>query len=159
MWQERIVKERLDKSNGYISLHLNKKKFYRHRINALQFINNPDPEIYKYVDHRNHIKTDNRLENLRFVSNQQNCNNKSNQNFVNELPDDAIVVDKYNNHEFEFLYFSLETNRFYFFNGINYNMKPIYKDKHGYYRTLIYDKTNKQRTIYYNKFKKQYDLI
>ena len=112
---QRIVKEYLHKGTGYLVCQLNGKMYKKHRILALQFIPNPNPEIYNVVDHVSHIKTDNRLENLRWVSQQQNMNNRSDQNFVDELPDDAIVVDKYNNHEFEFLYFSPETDRFYFF--------------------------------------------
>ena len=34
---------------------------------------NGDPEHKKYVDHRNHIRDDNRLENLRWCSQQNNC--------------------------------------------------------------------------------------
>ena len=154
---QRIIKESLDKSNGYIQIHLNKKKFYKHRVIALQFI--PNPNNYKYVDHVDMCRQHNEISNLRFVSSQQNNNNKSNQTLVDELPDDSIVVDKYNNNEFEFLYFSLETNRFYYYNGINYNVKAVYRDKYGNYRTYITDTLCKQRSISYNKFKREYDLI
>ena len=34
--------------------------------------------------------------------------------FVNVIPDDAIVVDKYGNFEFEFYYYSEEADKFYF---------------------------------------------
>ena len=156
---QRIVKEFLHKTNGYVILRLNNKMYRKHRIIALQFIPNPDPDNYKFVDHIDKCRHNNDLSNLRWCSNQQNSNNKSNQNFVDELPDDSIVVEKYSKFEFEFLYFSLETNRFYYFNGINYNIKAVYQDKYGNFKTNIYDISGKKRTIYYNKFKKQYDLI
>ena len=82
---QRIVKEYLSKGTGYIKLNLNKKPFLKHRVIALQFIKNPDPENFKFVDHCNHIKTDNRIENLRWCSQQQNMNNRSDQIFIDEI--------------------------------------------------------------------------
>ena len=153
----RIVKESVDKSNGYIICCLNCKKYKKHRIIANNFIENPDN--YKYVDHVNHDRTDNRICNLRWVSQKLNNNNRSDQEFVEEISDEAIVVDKYNDHEFEFLYFDPETNDFYVYNGLNYVVKPKYQNKNGFWKINIHDKNNKSRAIYYNKFKKQYGLI
>lgn len=55
--------------NGYAVSRVNKKKIYMHRL----ILNAPDGQK---VDHVNRIKTDNRLENLRLVTSQQNMFNR-----------------------------------------------------------------------------------
>ena len=141
-----------------MSLHLNGKTFQKHRLIAKHFIDNPNN--YQQVDHINHIKTDNRVENLRWVSNQMNNNNKSAQTFVDEISDESIAVEEYNGWKFEFLYFDVETDTFYVYNGIKYVVKPKYQDKKfGYWKVLMFDKNGTKRTIYYNKFKRDYGLI
>ena len=64
---------------GYLCVGLctNKKKtdHYIHRLIALHFI--PNPENKPCVDHINRIRTDNRIENLRWETNAENNQNKS----------------------------------------------------------------------------------
>ena len=61
---------------GYMRVGLckngKKKKFLVHRLLALHFI--PNPENKSCVDHINGIKDDNRLENLRWLTNKENLN-------------------------------------------------------------------------------------
>lgn len=65
---------------GYFRVELwsdhSRKRFKVHRLVAIVFI--PNPKNLPQVDHINGDKTDNRVENLRWVSNIQNCgfNNK-----------------------------------------------------------------------------------
>jgi hypothetical protein len=74
----KIMKSRVDK-DGYLYLGLfieNKiQKFRRvHRLVAITFLENIDN--LQDIDHINQIKTDNRLENLRWVSASNNNRNK-----------------------------------------------------------------------------------
>lgn len=50
-----------------------RKRLFLHRLIAEAFIPNPDNK--PYIDHINCIKTDNRIENLRWVTSKENSNN------------------------------------------------------------------------------------
>ena len=150
----RIVKEHLSE-NGYLRCSLSKRKFLKHVIIANQFIDNPDN--LPFIDHINHNRVDNRIENLRFCTNQQNSNQRIDQTFVDNIPEEAIEVKSYADWSFDFLYF--HDNIFYVYNGINYVVKPRFQNKRGMWFISCTDTSGKQRTIYYSKFKREYDLI
>lgn len=75
--KERILKSS-ENSNGYLIVTLKKnnkrKQFKVHRLVAEAFI--PNPEGKPYIDHINTIRTDNRVINLRWVTQKENCNNE-----------------------------------------------------------------------------------
>ncbi|KAA6386220.1 MAG: hypothetical protein EZS28_018253 [Streblomastix strix] len=58
---------------GYMQVGLNSRIYGLHRLVALQFILNDDPEHKTKCDHRSQIRTDNSLGNLRWVTPSQNC--------------------------------------------------------------------------------------
>jgi hypothetical protein len=64
------------KKNGYLHVNLSKnekqKFYYVHRLVASAFI--PNPQNYKEVNHISEDKTDNRVENLEWMSHKENCN-------------------------------------------------------------------------------------
>ena len=103
---KRIIKEskqHKNKDNSYIVCMLNQKLYLKHRLIALQFIENDDPDNKSFIDHINHIRSDNRIENLRWVNNSENIKNRSYYKnnifeYTANIDEDSIVVDTYNNH-------------------------------------------------------------
>ena len=73
--KEKILKSTLNK-NGYCNIFLCKNKeikyYYIHRLVAQAFIQNP--YNLPQVNHINEIKTDNRVENLEWCTNEYNSN-------------------------------------------------------------------------------------
>lgn len=74
--RESFLKQKLGK-NGYVQVTLCKdgrmKTYLVHRLVAKAFI--PNPQNNPQIDHINTIKTDNRVENLRWVTRKENSNN------------------------------------------------------------------------------------
>lgn len=73
--KEQILKPRSDKK-GYLRISLYKnnkiKNFFVHRLVAMAFI--PNPDNLPQINHKNEIKTDNRVENLEWCSAYYNMN-------------------------------------------------------------------------------------
>ena len=72
--------------NGYLRVQLYKNKkpkmHYVHKLVAITFI--PNPKNKEYVDHINTIKTDNRVENLCWVTREENQNNELTRKHISE---------------------------------------------------------------------------
>ncbi len=64
-----------DISSGYRRLEIDGKQHRTHRL--IWIMHNGDIPKNKFIDHNNRIKTDNRIENLRVVTNQENAFNTS----------------------------------------------------------------------------------
>lgn len=62
-------------NNGYLMVQYNYKPYLLHRL-IWEYFNGPIPEGWE-VDHINHVKDDNRIENLRIVTRKENCKNRS----------------------------------------------------------------------------------
>ena len=102
------------------------------------------------IDHRDHIKTNNSIDNLRKVSRTTNNLNRFNNEEVNELPEDKIDVIKYNDHYFENIWFSPSTNCLYKISD-GYIFRIPFKSRG---RITIYDKNKNQVQICLNKLRK-----
>lgn len=85
----------------YVNLSANGivKNYYVHRLVASVFLDNPENK--PHVDHINTIRTDNRAENLRFVTQKENCNNPS------TIKNKSIAVVAYINDEIINIYDSV----------------------------------------------------
>ena len=89
--------------NGYYCVSLTKnslsKNFLVHRLLGICFI--PNPENKPMIDHIDRVRTNNSLDNLRWVTNKENCNNK-------EKSKGCIYINTryYNDKVYEYIKFS-----------------------------------------------------
>jgi hypothetical protein len=143
-------------SKGYIQCWIDGRLLLHHRVIADQFITNPDN--LQFIDHRNRVRSDNRLENLRWVSRSENCRNKTSHlrtvyEFVETLPVDAIELTQYGAHQFENLYYYAGV--FYFFTGLNYRiLAHLTHVRFGSIFVQAYDTTNTKRSINVAKYRR-----
>lgn len=163
----KVVKESRN-NYGYICCHVNGMKYLKHRIIALQFLHNDDPENKTEIDHINHDRTDYHIENLRWCTRNENQRNKTSAKGIqfalfDEIPVDEddedneiIKVDHYGTHEFNNLYFY--KNYFYAYNGIQYRRVTIKYNSAGNACIQMIDTNHKNTTINYIVFKNMYDL-
>ena len=85
---------------GYkvVNLKVNgkQKTFLIHRLIAIHFIENPIPTEYNMVDHINRVKTDNRIDNLRWCNQSLNNRNmKKRKNTSSKFK--GVILDKRDN--------------------------------------------------------------
>ncbi|KAK8886665.1 hypothetical protein M9Y10_042131 [Tritrichomonas musculus] len=148
-------------SKGYVKVHLNDKDFFKHRIIALQFIPNDDPEHKTQIDHKNRIRTDNHIENLFWCTQSTNQMNKGSSKgviyeYVDEISDEATIINEYNQYQFENYFY--HENKFYYYNGLSYRILHINEAKRNAYYVNLMNTEGKRVRIYINKFKKLYEV-
>ena len=157
----RILKESVMNA-GYLRVVLNNKHYLKHRLIAQQWL--PNPDGLPCIDHINHVRTDNRIKNLRWCSHLQNMNNRSKTNhgrdvdYVQELPDDVIVVNQYGKYHFNGYYFANDV--FYRDTGNgDYRIVPwCYNQSRNNYRVNLTDENTITRIITKNVFYRLYGL-
>ena len=151
----RIVSQFVDNA-GYVRVKLNGEQYYYHRILARHFIQNPNN--LPCVDHIDRNKTNNSIENLRWVSISDNNRNKDRyrqqpREYLNTAPDDLIEITQYNDFEYP-------ANK-YFFVGRNDSVVMRINDHkwlllaqtphNGYLRINMKDTNGRNHIIYMHK--------
>ena len=149
------------KNNGYCQVWLDGKHYLKHRLIAIQWIYNDDPALKDQVDHINRNKIDNRINNLRWVSASENSYNRlSNQRprrYIDKLPDEAIEVHSYGNHnDISDLFFHDDV--FYVSDRNQYRVINKHMNYHGQDYVEITLPNGLRLKIFYSKFRREYDL-
>lgn len=79
-------------ANGYVKVNLSGRRFLVHRLVALVFLG-PAPNKAAQVNHKNFVKTDNRPENLEWVSPSENSSRRSPERNIDGLYRRVIRID------------------------------------------------------------------
>lgn len=136
--EEKIMKTR-KRENGYYYLNLCKNNV-RHSINVHRIVAEtyiPNPENKPYIDHINTIRDDNRVENLRWVTPKENCNNpltlgkiRKHKNIYQYTLDNKLIMiwDDYKDIKYEHsgLYKALK-GKYKTYKGFKWSTKPLPK--------------------------------
>ena len=102
---------------GYLrfTTYYGKNNTKTHNVHRFVFecVNNRLIKDNYEIDHIDRNRKNNRISNLREVSRTTNNLNKYNNKEIKDLPEDAIIIKKYNSHYFDNLYFSPSNNCLY----------------------------------------------
>ena len=98
---KRIVSQFVN--NDYVCVKLNGRNYLYHRILARHFV--PNPDNLPQVDHIDRNKTNNSIENLRWVSAGENMRNRTMRpygryEYLITAPNDLIEITQYNDFEY-----------------------------------------------------------
>lgn len=160
---KRIISEWHAK-DGYLHCKMNCKHYQKHRVIATQWIKNDSPETKKFIDHINHIRDDNHLENLRWVTQSENQRNKASYKkvkaiYLDELPANCIPIEIYRGVIFENYFYCKDNGKCYYDNGVFVRELMTYK-WHGSTEFInVRDIENKPRQIYIKKWLREDALI
>ena len=146
------------RQTGYLRVYLGRGHTKLiHQLVATAFIGDSEGSE---VDHKNRDKHNNRASNLWYRTRAQNQLNKTGYGdhifeYVDTLPEDAIVFDRYGNHEFENYYYHDGT--FYFFNGLQYRVLSILTSTNGSHVVWMRDTTGRTSSINIAKYRRLID--
>jgi len=97
----RILK--INKHQGYLYLNIwkNNKSYtkYIHRLIGIHYI--PNPNNYSHIDHKDRNRSNNNIDNLRWVTPIQNCQNKGNNKNNTSGFKNIIFIEKTNSYIFQ----------------------------------------------------------
>ena len=130
------------------------KRILLHHIIVKMFIN-PDYDSKKFeVDHKDHNRTNNSIDNLCIVTRSENSRNRSSMNEVEFNYFDNIGKALVINSDAG-IYYSLETDHFYMYIEHVNKYKELHVNlNHGKNPCIRYRYNNKQHFFSINKFKK-----
>ena len=154
--------------NGYVIVSLNGKLQYKHRLIAKQFIENDDPLTKNEIDHRNHIKNDNTIENLRWVTRSENIRNRrpyrrtsppQKYEYVTALTGENVFqIEEYNGHLYDRYWFDMDTGTLYLYTRHKFKIvKPSFMN--SILVVSLVDGENKHHNVSYNKLIKEFKKL
>ena len=159
--QGRIITPIINK-HGYIDYRFNvngkRKHILLHHIIVKLFIDKNFDSSKFEVDHKDHNRTNNSIDNLCIVSRSENCRNMSSMNgkefnFVNDIGN-ALIID-----EEAQIYYSLDLDKFYMYIEHTKKYKELHVFlNHGKNPSIQYKYNNKQHSFSINKFKRNLNL-
>lgn len=145
------------KKDGYIqySFWVNGKAkiIFYHVIIVKMFIKSDYDYKNEEIDHLNHNRQDNSIENLCVVSRSENRRNRSSHkgkefNYVNDIGNSLVI------NEDAGIFYSLEFDKFYMYINQTNKFKELHENlHHGYYR-VAYCYNNKRYEFSTTKFRK-----
>lgn len=155
------------KRNGYAyvvlingSRHIN---FMVHQLVMKCFGEEKPGEEYE-IDHINHIRDDNRIENLRWVTKSMNNKNRTSSCgvgyfYTDEIDEDSIEIADYGNHKFVDYYYDENVDQFYYFTGEAFRLLHVNTMKRDHCQYVNMMNTNgKKVSVFINKFKQIYGI-
>ena len=144
--------------NGYIHycFFVNGKcKYILYHVIIVKMFINPNYDSTKYdIDHKDHNRTNNNIENLAVVSRSKNNRNTSKSwngkefNFVDNIGRSLTINDEAQ------IYYSLELDKFFMYINQTNKYKELHECIYNGYPCIRYKYNNKQYTFSINKFKK-----
>ena len=154
----RILKQTIT-AHGYSNIKIDSTTIPIHRIIAEQFIN---PNIQGMdVNHINHKRLDNRIENLEVITHSENLKNRK--MFVKQVSeyipqdnidkDNLIQLERYKNCEFNKYYFDKINEKVYIYQERYGRYKVVKPARNGKYLIIALMPTNNPTlTLSYDKF-------
>ena len=129
------------------------KNILYHKIIVKMFIKKDYDSKKEEIDHVNHDKNDNSIENLCVVSRIENNRNKSSHkgklfNFVDNIGKSLVI-----NEEAK-IYYSLENDKFYMYISHTNMYKELHEHIYNEYPCIQYFYNNKRYKFNVNKFRK-----
>ena len=110
------------------------RKQYRSNRFVFECVNNRLIKDNYEIDHIDRNRKNNQISNLREVSRVTNRLNRWNHKEVEDLPEDVIIIEKYNSHYFKNIYFSPSTNN-------------LYRSSEGYFFTIPFKSRNQANLL------------
>ena len=144
-------------NNGYIRycFYVNgkKNKILYHQIIVKMFIKKDYDSKKEQIDHVNHDKNDNSIENLCVVTSSENCRNRSSNNgkkynFVDNIGRSLIINEEVG------IFYSFEYDKFFMYISHTNKYKELRECIHHGYPVINYKYNNKNYEISTTKFRK-----
>jgi hypothetical protein len=105
-------------NHGYVQVKIRRSYQRKHRLIAIQFIHNDDPENKTQIDHIDRDPLNNQLDNLRWCTQSENNKNrcsfkKQKHEYIQELPENAIRIENYDDIELDRYYYDPDSEKLY----------------------------------------------